>query len=310
MKSSCKVGAKWMYFYKCEPSINLLPLPPFGSFQHTQTHQQTSLSAHSESIQSKSTWHDETPSKQSNDNRNEDDESATIVEDELTEESSMKLQARIPWNYKQEPIELLIETGAEMMHHDKDFKIRAFDQSKSTTYWPKAKPNNIPCDNKILREYFVDVTTNKKNMMVSGVIWVAMSQSHVTWRKNIGPYLKWHSVRIMHHKLEALDSVCVRVLARKHPKFTHLNYFEEYLQTLLHNTPEFELKHFSPKISTGFEEEVKRTILVRMMQCSGWNIEDHIPFQWCGWRILCQLQIWNQWWQDANYLQDSQQVDG
>lgn len=69
-------------------------------------------------------------------------------------------------------------------------------------------------------------------------------------------------ITLQQHRLDALETVCIGFLAKKHPHYTHLTRFEGYLKEDLPNhTPQFTIRHLKPKILAGFADAVQTEVL-------------------------------------------------
>jgi len=185
----------------------------------------------------------------------EDDETATLLSTHY-KEYNLKIVARIPKGYRKDPVLLLINTAAEMFDFEDELYIKAHDWTDPTLPTIR-EADEIKSDSNSFGEYFGNVSYNKSKTYVSTIIRIRTSYSHVAWRQMLDPYLRKYAIKITLHNLEALETVCVGVLARKHQEITHLKHFGEYLkQSLKTDVPgfEFELKQLNIKIQSGFGE--------------------------------------------------------
>jgi len=78
-------------------------------------------------------------------------------------------------------------------------------------------------------------------------------------------YLRKYAIKLALHNLDALETVCVGVLAWKHPAVMHLKYFGTYLKQIVLKTDvlgfEFELKRVNLKIQSGFGESTTTSMV-------------------------------------------------
>jgi len=78
-------------------------------------------------------------------------------------------------------------------------------------------------------------------------------------------HLRKHSIKLALHDLDALETVCVGVLVRKHQEVTHLKPFSEYLKQQVITSDalgfEFEIKRSYLKIQSGFGEVTKTSMV-------------------------------------------------
>jgi len=120
----------------------------------------------------------------------EDDETATLVPDYKV--YNLKIVARIPKGYRKDPVELLVNTTAEMFKHD-DLRIRPHDWSDAATPF-LIGADEIDIESDDFSEYFGNITYNKAKTFVSAIIKIRTIYSHVQWREILELHLRKHSI--------------------------------------------------------------------------------------------------------------------
>ena len=159
-------------------------------------------------------------------------------------------------------LSLFRELASTMMAADDSLKISAYDRTTASDLWPLASVKDLPKDDAVAEKYFVNPKYNRRNTSVSGIFRVTSTFSHVQWRKEIADFLSQHRVKIQQYRLEALETTCIGFLAKKHPQYTHLHRFEQYLRaTLPGNTPEFMIRYMAPRIPAGFSDAIQTEVL-------------------------------------------------
>jgi hypothetical protein len=193
----------------------------------------------------------------------DDDDDTILAEPNIPlKEYSFHVSFGLKKKQRVNPFLLFKNLALEMMQLDPSFKIYAYDSTQASDLWPLASPDNIPAEENLAQKYFVRSQINKQNTHVTVIFRVTSQYSHVEWRTKIASYLSNHRILLKQHKLEALETVCIGFIAKKHPHYTHLNRFEEYLRdTLPDHTPQFTIRHLKPRIPATFTEAIKTEVL-------------------------------------------------
>jgi hypothetical protein len=194
----------------------------------------------------------------------EDEDDATILlEPEIpTKEYSFHVTFGLKKKQRVNPFSLFHNLALEMINLDSSFKIHAYD-CQASDLWPLASPNDIPTAEDLAQQYFVQSQINKQNTQVTMIFCITSRYSHIEWQTQLATYLSNNRILLVkQHKLKALETACIGFIAKKHPHYTHLNHFEDYLcDTLPNHTPQFIICHIKPRISASFTEAIKTEVL-------------------------------------------------